>query len=60
MLLVIQVLLHREEDTKNVRRLDQLANCADELCALVEMDAMFLPFCVRVPCWRIVVPRTTV
>ena len=41
---VIQVLLDREEDAKNVCRLDHLPSYADGLCACVQMDDVFSSF----------------
>ena len=58
LLQVIQVLLDRAVDAKNLRRLDQLAKCAAGLCDRVEMCAVCLPLCVRVLTLRMVVPGT--
>ena len=42
-----------------VHSIDQLDDHAEGLRAHVEMDWELLPFCLRVPCSKIVVPRTT-
>ena len=41
---VIQILLHHEDDAKNVCRLHQRANHADGRSARVEMDDVFPSF----------------
>ena len=55
LLQVIQIISDREQDATNVCRLQQLGNCAEGLCARVEMNAMFTSFFVRAPCLRTVV-----
>ena len=55
---VIFVLHDGEEDAETVHRLDQLANHADGLGALVEVYAFFVPFRLRGSCSKIVVAGT--
>ena len=55
---VVLVLRDGEEDAEVVCRFDQLANHAGGLRACKWMWS-FLPFCLRVPCFKMVVLGTT-